>query len=90
MEKIPMKGIKAYLSQSDNHQILFMQFSEDVELPQHSHAAQVGFVLDGGIDLVIEGNKNTYGKGDRYYIPAGPFPDQAVSSQGDPAVSCYG
>ncbi len=68
---IPLKGIKAHLSQSDNHQILFMQFSEDVELPPHSHAAQVGFVLDGEIDLVIEGNKNRYGKGDRYYIPEG-------------------
>jgi quercetin dioxygenase-like cupin family protein len=68
---IPVKGVKAYLSQSENHQILFMEFSEDVELPEHSHAAQVGIVLEGKIDLVIDGIKRTYTKGDRYYIPEG-------------------
>jgi quercetin dioxygenase-like cupin family protein len=68
---IPLKGIKAYLSQSDNHQILFMQFSEDVDLPEHSHAAQVGFVLEGKIELVIDGKNHTYTKGDRYFIPEG-------------------
>jgi quercetin dioxygenase-like cupin family protein len=68
---IPLKGIKAYLSQSENHQIIFMEFCEDAELPEHSHAAQVGIVLEGKIDLVIGGEKQTYIKGDRYYIPEG-------------------
>jgi quercetin dioxygenase-like cupin family protein len=68
---IPLKGVKAYLSQSENHQILFMEFDEDVELPEHSHAAQAGIVLEGKIDLVIDGQKRTYTKGDHYYIPEG-------------------
>jgi quercetin dioxygenase-like cupin family protein len=68
---IPLKGVRAYLSQSANHQIIFMEFGEDVELPEHSHAAQVGIVLEGKIDLVIGGEKRTYIKGDRYYIPEG-------------------
>ncbi len=68
---IPIKGLKAFLSQSDSHQILFMQFDKDVELPEHSHAAQVGIVLEGKIDLVIEGKGQTYFKGDRYHIAAG-------------------
>ena len=68
---IPLKGVKAYLSQAMTHQIIFMQFSEDVDLPEHSHAAQVGFVLEGKIELVIDGKKQTYTKGDRFYIPAG-------------------
>ena len=68
---IPLKGVKAYLSQSENHQIIFMEFDEDVELLEHSHAAQVGIVLEGKIDLVIDGIKRTYTKGDRYYIPEG-------------------
>jgi quercetin dioxygenase-like cupin family protein len=58
--EIPLKGLKAYLSQSDNHQILFMQFEEDVELPEHSHAAQVGIILEGKTDLVLDGKKRTY------------------------------
>mgnify|MGYP000944914554 CR=1 FL=1 len=68
---VPLKGVRAYLSQSEGHQIIFMEFSEEVELPEHSHAAQMGIILEGKIDLVIDGHKHTYLKGDRYYIPAG-------------------
>ncbi len=68
---ISLKGVTAYLSQAENHQIIFMEFDEDVELPEHSHAAQVGIVLEGKIDLIINGEPKTFTKGDRYYIPAG-------------------
>ncbi|MCK5193607.1 MAG: cupin domain-containing protein [Desulfobulbaceae bacterium] len=68
---IPLEGIKAYLSQSDTHQIIFMEFEKDVDLSEHSHAAQIGIVLEGQIDLTIDGKKKTYTKGDRYYIPDG-------------------
>lgn len=53
------------------HQILFMEFSKDVTLPKHSHEAQWGIVLEGRIDLVIDGKAHTFTKGDRYFIPAG-------------------
>lgn len=68
---IPLDGLKAYLSQSEGHQIIFMEFSLDVELPEHQHQAQAGFVLEGTIELTIAGETKTYAKGDRYYIPAG-------------------
>jgi quercetin dioxygenase-like cupin family protein len=66
---IPIKGVNAYLSQSNSHQIIFMGFSEDVDLPGHFHASQVGIVLEGKIDLIIDGVENTFQKGDRYFIP---------------------
>lgn len=68
---IPLDGLQAYLSQSDDHQIIFMQFDKDVEIPEHSHESQWGVVLEGKIDLTIEGVKQTYAKGDRMFIPAG-------------------
>ncbi len=68
---IPLDGIKAYLSQGENHQIIFMKFEKDVELPEHSHESQWGVVLEGKIELVINGKRNIYKKGDRYFIPAG-------------------
>ena len=68
---IPLKGVTAFLSQADSHQILFMEFAEDVELSEHAHAAQTGFVLEGRIDLVIDGTAHSFLKGDRYHIPAG-------------------
>ncbi len=66
-----LRGVRAYLSQAQTHQIIFMQCSEDDEMPEHAHAAQVGIVLEGRIDLVMDGEKRTYRKGDRYYIPGG-------------------
>lgn len=68
---IPLSGLKAFLSQADNHQIIFMEFEEDVILPEHSHAAQVGIVIRGKIDLTFNNESKTYEKGDIYYIPAG-------------------
>ena len=68
---IPLNGIKAYLSQAENHQIIFMEFSEDVELPEHSHEAQWGVILAGKIDLTIDGVQRTYSKGDSVFIPKG-------------------
>jgi quercetin dioxygenase-like cupin family protein len=66
---IPIDGIKTYLSQASNHQVIFMQFEKDADLPEHSHAAQVGFVLNGKIELIIDGIKHEYKKGDIYFIP---------------------
>lgn len=68
---IPLEGISAYLSQSEAHQILFMTFEKDAILTEHVHGPQVGFVLEGHIDLVIDGKETTFGKGDIYLIPAG-------------------
>ena len=68
---IPLAGVTAHLSQSDTHQILFMEFKENVDLPEHTHEAQIGIVLEGQIELVIDGEKQLFTKGDRYYIPAG-------------------
>ncbi len=66
---IPLDGIKAFLSQGSNHQIIFMEFEKDADLPEHSHESQFGIVLEGRIDLNINGEKYTYKKGDRYFIP---------------------
>ena len=68
---LPFEGATAYLSQSDNHQILFMEFDRDIDLPEHSHESQWAVVLEGKIELVIDGVKKVYTKGDRYYIPRG-------------------
>lgn len=68
---IPLEGVRAYLSQSEGHQIIFMEFSKDVTVPEHSHESQWAVVLEGRIDLVIDGQERTLGKGDQYFIPRG-------------------
>jgi quercetin dioxygenase-like cupin family protein len=69
--EVPLAGVTAYLSQSDTHQILFMEFEKDADLPEHSHTAQVGMVLEGKIELTIDGERHCFTKGDRYCIPEG-------------------
>lgn len=76
IEKLPLayllfQGARAFLSTGEGHQILFMEFEEDVDLPEHSHEAQYGIVLEERIELEINGEKKIYQKGDRYYIQAG-------------------
>jgi len=66
---IPIDGCTAYLAQEKNNQILYMYFEKDVLLPEHSHRAQWGIVLEGQIEITANGNTHIYCKGDRYYIP---------------------
>ncbi len=68
---IPLEGVTAYLSQAETHQIIFMHFEKDVDLPEHSHGAQIGIVLEGTIKLIIDGKEHLFSKGDQYYIPEG-------------------
>jgi quercetin dioxygenase-like cupin family protein len=68
---IPIEGVHSHLLQGENQQFVFMSFENDAEVPQHSHEAQWGVVLDGEIELTIEGKKYTFKKGDTYSVPKG-------------------
>lgn len=66
---IPIEGVHSHLFQGENQQFVFMSFENDVEIPEHSHEAQWGVVLDGEIELIIDGKKYTFTKGDTYIVP---------------------
>ena len=68
---IPFEGAKGYLSQGENEQIIFMEFEKDVVIPEHSHDSQWEIVVAGKVDYYEGGVKQTYKKGDRFYIPKG-------------------
>ncbi len=68
---IPFEGVTAYFSQGEGHQIVFMEFERDLDVPAHTHAAQWGVALAGRVDLTIDGVEHTYTTGDHYFIPAG-------------------
>lgn len=68
---IPIEGVSAYLSQGDTHQILFMEFENDIEIPEHSHSAQWGIVVTGEIELTVDSKKGLFKQGDQYFIPEG-------------------
>ena len=68
---IPRGGLRAYLVQGESQQIVFMSYESDVSVPEHSHEAQWGVVLDGNIELTIDGKKYTFTRGDTFFIPKG-------------------
>lgn len=51
--------------------VAFFTFLKDMELPMHSHGAQWGTVVEGEIELTIDGETRIYRAGNSYSIPAG-------------------
>lgn len=68
---IEFKGIRGWLSQGPDHQIVFFDIEPIGEVSEHSHGAQWGIVIDGEMDLTIGGTTKTYKNGDSYVIPEG-------------------
>lgn len=66
---IPVEGVNSHLFQGENQQLIFMSFDNDAIVSEHSHEAQWGVILDGEIELTIDGRKHIFTKGDTYYIP---------------------
>jgi quercetin dioxygenase-like cupin family protein len=68
---IGFKGVRGWLSQGKDHQIVFFDIEPIGEVTEHSHGAQWGIVVDGEMDLTIGGVTKTYKNGDSYVIPQG-------------------
>lgn len=85
---IPIEGLTSYLLQCIKHQVIFMSFENDIEVPDHAHEAQWGVVLDGEIELTISGKKQKYKKGDTYFIPK-DVPHSAIIKAGYKDVTLF-
>ena len=68
---IPFPGVKGWISQNVDHQVVFLEIEAIGKVAEHSHCAQWGIVVEGEIHLTIGGKTNTYAKGDSYFIPEG-------------------
>lgn len=69
--EIPIDGIRGWLLQSTNKQVVFFEIEPVGNMPVHSHCAQWGIVIDGEMELTIDDQTKIYRKGDSYFIPAG-------------------
>jgi quercetin dioxygenase-like cupin family protein len=56
---------------SDAGLAVFFIFHKDVSLPAHSHKGQWGTVIEGAVELTIDGTARTYRPGESYFIPSG-------------------
>lgn len=70
--EIAFEGAKAWIMQAELSQLVFFEFEPDKQLPAHSHSyAQWGIVVDGEMELNVDGEPRICRKGDEYLIPAG-------------------
>lgn len=68
---ISLKGMRGWLLQGEDKQVVFFDIEPVGEMPSHSHCAQWGIVVEGKMSLTIGSKTKVYQKGDWYYIPEG-------------------
>jgi quercetin dioxygenase-like cupin family protein len=84
----PEEAVSTSVVRSDAGLVVFFTFHQDVELPEHSHGAQWGHLIQGEIEMVIDGVKKTCRPGDSWDLPAG-VPHSAVIKAGTLAVDVF-
>ncbi len=68
---IPFEGVRGWILPGEKMQAVFFDLEPIGKVPPHSHSAQWGIVIDGKMNLTIDGETKLYQKGDWYYIPEG-------------------
>ena len=68
---IDFKGIKAWILQGEKHQLIFFEMEPSAQVPEHCHDyTQWGMMIEGRMELTINGETRICEKGDEYVIPA--------------------
>jgi len=68
---IGFRGLRGWIAQGENHQIVFFDIEPLGEVTEHNHGSpQWGIVVEGIMELTINKKTGLYKKGDEYYIPA--------------------
>lgn len=67
---IHFKGVRTWILQGAKHQLGFFEMEASALVPEHSHDyPQWGMVINGEMELTIDGKARTCRKGDEYLIP---------------------
>jgi quercetin dioxygenase-like cupin family protein len=69
--EIGIEGVSGHLLQGAHHQVAFVHFDRDTDVPEHSHRAQWEVVITGEVRLRMGGNEETYTAGQSFFIPEG-------------------
>lgn len=69
---IQFKSVKGWIMQADQSQLVFFEFEAGASVPEHNHDyPQWGIVVEGRMELIINGKSRKCEKGTEYVIPAG-------------------
>ena len=81
---LPVPLARGWLLQGETRQAVFIRLEPGAKVPEHSHGAQWGVVLDGELELTVSGATRTCRRGDSYEIPQNAL--HAASSPGGALV----
>jgi quercetin dioxygenase-like cupin family protein len=68
---VPLEGVRGWLLQGERQQAVFFEIDPTAEVPVHTHGEQWGIVVEGELELTINGQTRRCRAGDSYHIPAG-------------------
>lgn len=67
---LPIAGARGWMIAGPEQQVVFIEFDETVEVPEHSHAEQWEFALAGRVELHRGGGTEVYTAGGNFFVPA--------------------
>lgn len=67
----PEDVLTTHALRSEDGLVVFFRIHQEVDLPPHSHRGQWGTVIEGWVELTIDGQTRRYGPGESYDIPSG-------------------
>ncbi len=71
MADIPINGVSAWFIQGEKHQLVFFEMETYAVVPEHAHPYdQWGIVVEGRMELTVDGKPRLVQRGDEYIIPA--------------------
>jgi quercetin dioxygenase-like cupin family protein len=85
---LPDDLVSTHVIRSDTGLAVFFFIHKTFELPEHSHKGQWGTVLEGKLDLTVNGVTTTYTPGMTYDIPSGA-PHSAVAHAGSVILDIF-
>jgi quercetin dioxygenase-like cupin family protein len=68
---LPIEGLIPWLFKGEQGQVVLFKATRELSMPVHSHVEQWGIVVDGEVEMIIDGVTRTYRRGDSYHLPAG-------------------
>ncbi len=62
-------GLRGHVLQGERGSVLYWEAITEVALPEHCHADCWGVVVDGRMELMVDGYTRVYTRGDLYVVP---------------------
>lgn len=88
LAKLPLPGAQGWLLEGGPRQVVFFRLEPGAAIPEHAHGAQWGIIVEGEVEMTIEGATQTYRRGDHYLIPEGA-PHSARCERGALALDVF-